>query len=29
MFISGRDIGWIYPDSWKQANILAIDDFEW
>jgi hypothetical protein len=29
MFIGRRDIGWIDPDSWKQVNILAIDDLEW
>jgi hypothetical protein len=29
MFIGRRDIGWIYSDSWEQANIPAIDDLEW
>jgi hypothetical protein len=29
MFIGRKNIGWINPDSWEQANILAINDLEW
>jgi hypothetical protein len=29
MFINGRDIGWVYFDSWQRANIAAIDEVEW